>query len=597
MSIVRLERVTLVGLVPEKDRVLAELQEIGCLHLIPLADTDLAVPEGTSSKAREALKFLLACPQPWRQSTLVEEFDAVEVEERALDIRRRLLDLEDEMDTLAERIDLLQPFGDFEFPKKEELAGHQLWLYAVPAPQMSEVETSTLAWSRVNAKEGVSYVAVLSRAMPSGFPVEPLETGETSLRELERQYEKTEIQIEDLRAERASLSRWLSLYMRNLDRLEDHAALEHAKSLARESDTLFAIQGWAPTAAVKRLKSYAASEGLALEVRSPGPDDTPPITMQNPQRLSFGEELLAFYQLPGYRDWDPSSVVFVSFAIFFAMILADAGYGLLLGLALLLFWKRLAATESARGLRQMMSWIVVLAIAFGAMLGSYFGVAPAAGTLLGRLKIMDINDFGSMMQLSIAIGGLHVMLANATTAWHRRSSAAALAPVGWVAVIAGGLAAYIGLGTGAAIVGAWTIGFGALLVLLFSGTQPIRKPRDVVVRLVAGVKGVAGFSGLFGDVLSYLRLFALGLASGSLALTFNGLAAQVADAGSRKGIAFLLGLVVLLLGHGLNLILGLISGVVHGLRLNLIEFYKWSVFEEGSAFRPFRKKEDVTWIP
>jgi V/A-type H+-transporting ATPase subunit I len=100
---------------------------------------------------------------------------------------------------------------------------------------------------------------------------------------------------------------------------------------------------------------------------------------------------------------------------------------------------------------------------------------------------------------------------------------------------------------------------------------------------------------LFGDVLSYLRLFALALASGSLAMTFNDLARGVAESGNRHGIFLFLGLLVLLVGHGLNLTLGIISGVVHGLRLNLIEFYKYSVFEEGMPFRAFRKKENVTW--
>ena len=319
--------------------------------------------------------------------------------------------------------------------------------------------------------------------------------------------------------------------------------------------------------------------------------------MKNTPQLSFGEKLLAFYQLPGYHDVDPSSVVFISFALFFAMILADAGYGAVLGFGLLCFWKKLGRDESGKGLRRLMAWVVVASVMFGAMLGSYFGMSPDPQSLLGRLKIMDINNFAAMMKLSILVGGLHLILANGMNAWHRRSGSAALAPVGWVAMVAGGLIAYVGLETPAVSVGAWTMAVGCLLVLVFSGTQPIRRPGDVVKRFADGLKGLAGFSGMFGDILSYLRLFALGLASGSLGMTLNSLAGQVSDMGSRKGIALLLGLLVLLLGHALNLSLGIIGGVVHGLRLNLIEFYKWSVFEEGTAFQAFRKKENVTWKP
>jgi V/A-type H+-transporting ATPase subunit I len=101
-----------------------------------------------------------------------------------------------------------------------------------------------------------------------------------------------------------------------------------------------------------------------------------------------------------------------------------------------------------------------------------------------------------------------------------------------------------------------------------------------------------GLSSAFGDILSYLRLFALGLSSASLAVTFNQLAVQAMD---TPGIGLLFGLAILLLGHVLNIILALISGVVHGLRLNLIEFYNWGVSGEGDTFRAFRKKETLSW--
>ena len=117
---------------------------------------------------------------------------------------------------------------------------------------------------------------------------------------------------------------------------------------------------------------------------------------------------------------------------------------------------------------------------------------------------------------------------------------------------------------------------------------------DVVWRLLEGLKASTGITTAVGDVLSYLRLFALGLSSASLAITFNGLANETIDA--VPGVGLLLGLGILLLGHVLNIVLAVISGVVHGLRLNLIEFYKWGISDEGSPFNAFRKrKETITW--
>ena len=130
------------------------------------------------------------------------------------------------------------------------------------------------------------------------------------------------------------------------------------------------------------------------------------------------------------------------------------------------------------------------------------------------------------------------------------------------------------------------------MVLLFSSERPVKHAADIAWRTLDGLKAAMGLSGAFGDILSYLRLFALGLSSASLAVTFNQLAAQAMD---TPGIGLLFGLAILALGHVLNIVLAIISGVVHGLRLNLIEFYNWAIHGEGYPFRAFRKKETITW--
>ena len=106
-------------------------------------------------------------------------------------------------------------------------------------------------------------------------------------------------------------------------------------------------------------------------------------------------------------------------------------------------------------------------------------------------------------------------------------------------------------------------------------------------RALEGLQGLTNASGLFGDVLSYLRLFALGLSSAKLAETFNGLAAGAWD---EAGFGVILAITIVIVGHALNLALSIMSGVVHGLRLNCIEFFKWSLPEEGYLFEAFAKK-------
>lgn len=132
---------------------------------------------------------------------------------------------------------------------------------------------------------------------------------------------------------------------------------------------------------------------------------------------------------------------------------------------------------------------------------------------------------------------------------------------------------------------------GLAAVFWFAGARPVRRPLDALLWLMEGLRALASVTKAFGDVLSYLRLFALGLASASLALTFNDLAHQAAVA--YPGLGLLLALLILLVGHVLNLALNLMSGVVHGLRLNFIEFYNWGLSEEGYPFKAFARREET----
>ena len=129
---------------------------------------------------------------------------------------------------------------------------------------------------------------------------------------------------------------------------------------------------------------------------------------------------------------------------------------------------------------------------------------------------------------------------------------------------------------------------GALLIVLF--TAPREKP---LARLVQGLLGLTKLSGALGDILSYLRLFALGLASGSLAVEFNNMAAGIYE--GFPGIGLFFALLILVLGHTVNLFLGIASGVIHGLRLNVIEFFNWGLKEEGTLYKPFKQSEDNLW--
>jgi V/A-type H+-transporting ATPase subunit I len=587
MSIAPLAKVTFYGLLENKEQVLTDLQDLGCIHLLPLRQpSDTSEIAGPSPAIRNAMKFLLTCPERRHQILNPANFDATAIEARALEIQARIQLLTNERDHLLDRIDQLIPWGDFKVPSPDDLGGLQVWLYIVPHYQIKEIQESDMVWKEINRDNRFRYVVIVAPVDPPNIPGQKVLIGDKSLSELRSGLEEVEVELEDLQAERVSLTRWLTLFIRSINRLEDQAARVNASQETFDSDPVFAVQGWARQTMVPELRSYSEENRLALTIEEPAPAEEPPTLLENPEPVAGGQDLVSFYMTPSYRMWDPSPVVFFSFAVFFAMIMSDAGYSALLGIILAAVWTRMGQSDTGRRLRTLFAVLVGVSLLWGILTGGYFGISPPEGSILATLKVLNIQDADTMMPLSILIGAAHIIVANLGAAWIHRQSLQALAPIGWAVLIIGGCALWMGtqgmVSEIFVIGGPWVMGAGLLLVLFFSSakTHPLRRLLDGLVALTSLTKA-------FGDVLSYLRLFALGLASASLAIAFNDLAHQV---GSISGFGMLLALVILILGHGINFVLAIMSGFVHGLRLNYIEFFNWGLPEEGTVFRAFAKK-------
>lgn len=632
MSIVLLDRVTFVGLSDEKEKLLDDLHQFGSLEIIPLGgDQDTVVGGGPSSQASDALKFLLSAPQRRRQVHDPSLFDAADVERRALELQSLIKSREAERDDLLLKLAAAKPFGDFQFPRAEEMGEWRLWFYAVPHKDMPKLETgiasnangNELAGEVVSRDRRFCYVVVVSKEEPTDMPVPRVKMGSLSRIDLARRLEEVELAIEDAQAERAWLTRWCLLFARSLATLEDAAARASAAQQTCDRDPVFALQAWVPREYGEELASYARKNGFLFEQRPPTPEENPPTLVRNSPRVEAGEDLVNFYMTPAYWTWDPSAVVFVSFAIFFAMILADAGYAAILGLGLFFAWRRLgrpahddrtgndglsgSSREAHIGsgaltyreprpagqrFRPMLLLIVLCSLVYGILVGSYFGLAPPPASLLGRLHILDMTDSRLMMGVAVVVGAVHVILANVLDARRYADWRDGLASWGWAAAVAGGLLAATGVAIPRVgilkVIGAVAAVIGLLLVVGYTARR--EKPLS---RLVGGLLGLTKISAAFGDVLSYLRLFALGLASASLATAFNDMATGIHSGLPRLGM--LLALLVLVFGHALNLLLGVSSGVIHGLRLNVIEFFNWGLRDEGRRFTPFRRKESSLW--
>ncbi len=599
MSIKTLKKITLYGLASEKEAVLSGLQEMGCVHLIPLAETP-AAPEGELSEpraAKEAYSHLLSCPVKRREIRRMDAMDTDEVVAKVLANKNQLRAASDARDNLIKRIQEVRPWGDFSFPELNQLDDIRLWFYVIPHHDMAALEDIEMPWEVVHRDHKNCYVVLLNKTEPDAnlLPVKRSRVGGDSLSSLEHQLEEAEMKVEDIQGERESLTRWLYVLSQIVARKEDTRALEDARRVTLDDDQFFLVSGWLPADEEERASEFVASFAVAATIEDPAPEDSPPTLLENPESVAGGTEAMAFYQLPGYRTWDPSTVVFFSFSLFFAMIMNDAAYCAILGGLVFLFRKKLGASETGIRIRNLAYFMSGIGILWGIGSGSYFGYTPDKETFFGSLHFIDMNNYGAMMKLSIIIGATHIVIANLVTAWNNRTRLYVLAPLGWTLAIIGGVTLWLGMTGDLAPVWKETLGpalaiVGAALIFLFTSTRPVSSAKDVLFRIVDGLHALYNISSVFGDILSYMRLFALGLAGASLAVTFNTLAFQVLD--SMPGIGVLFCALILIAGHLLNISLSLMGGVVHGLRLNVIEFFKWSLTEEGYPFKPFKKQED-----
>ena len=599
MTIVALAKVSVFGLAAQKQAVLEGLQTLGCLHLIDLgaADgaADFTAPQ-PAVEAREALRYLMDVRQRRYPLKVDPTFQLEAVVARALANRSRKRTAEDRILVLRHHLAELAPWGNFRLPELEELGGQRLWFYRVPHAKLGAFQQAldglALPWQRIHASPRHGYVVLIAEQEPDQnlLPVQRAHVGSESPEALRAELDQAHVDLDDIEAEHVALSRWIFLLSKHLIRADEQVALNEAGKKTADLGHVFQVQGWMPRHDLPRLTAYAERMGLASWAESPTSEDTPPTLMTNPDLLAGGEDLVTFYETPGYRDWDPSLVVFFSFAIFFAMILADAGYALVLGVLLAAFWNGMGTRPSSRRFRVLAAVGLLFSLLYGMLAGSYFGASPPASSLLAHLQVLNLDDFTVMMKVSLVVGALHLILANGIVAVRAVSIAERAKPIGWIAIILAGLSLYLGAGTSAGRDLGLGLGVGGLLtILLLSSERPLDSLGSLLLRLFDGFASLAELSKLFGDVMSYLRLFALGLASASLALTFNQLAGEVYR--SDVPLAVVIALLILVLGHGINLLLAIISGFVHGLRLNFIEFFNWSLDEEGYPFAPFSKKE------
>lgn len=350
------------------------------------------------------------------------------------------------------------------------------------------------------------------------------------------------------------------------------------------------LQGFVPILAVNEVKHLADKEGWGYIFEQPDDVSEVPTFIKNPRWLEIISPVFKFMGvLPGYKEIDISLWFLVFFSLFFAMLIGDAGYGVIFLILTVFARKKFSKFPAAPFfLAGLLSCATIL---WGAVTGTWFGVEEISflpvfsWLVIDRMDSFVAENQSFMMYLCFLVGVIQLTFAHIIKAVRYINSWAALGQVGWIGIL-WGLFFLIGkfvLNNPLPEYFFWLMISGIGLVILFSN------PRKNIIKgqLIALGNLPLSVINSFADILSYLRLFVIGYVSVMVAASFNEMAMRIGFNSIFSGLGAGL---ILFFGHALNISLGLLAVLVHGIRLNMLEFsshldIQWS----GREYRPFRE--------
>lgn len=455
------------------------------------------------------------------------------------------------------------------------------------------------AIQEISRQDGSVYFVVVNG---EDFPLKELPAPDRSITQIESEIDSLDKEIarygETLRERKKdipSLQSQISVLSTELDRY-----LASIKGENAAGGYLCVFIGFAPTESTQALEKALEEEPVYWIKEDASAKDNPPIKLKNNAFARLFEPITGMYGMPVYDEFDPTPYLAIFFMLFFAICMGDAGYGLILILFGLAEDKGWIKVGMFKGLGKLIMVLGVATFFVGIVLGSFFGVDLVAASWVPAWlkKVMikgTIAGYDAKMVGAVIIGVFHICLAmviKTVGAVRRTGFKDNLSTLGWTTLIVGSVIV-LALGMLKFIpepAAKWIIiciaGISALGIFIFN-----KIGRNPLLNIGVGVWDTYQMAtGLLGDVLSYIRLYALGLAGGMLGAAFNNLAGMLL--GSNPTWQWLPFVLILLVGHILNLLMSCLGAFVHPLRLNFVEFFKNSGYEgTGLKYNPLNNKQ------
>lgn len=618
MAIVEMKKLTLLALRQNRARLLRQMQKMGCVQLIEVDEKECASQLDQERGRLEEIQKLVSrldvsiarlstydkhkaglftgrpqVNEDQAASILAARKDIVAVVERVEQIERTRGELRARETREKVQIDQLMPWVNLEIPLDQlgETKTARLTLVVVPlkgwdafldgCSQLEYVQPQEVSRTR----EGVNVLVAAHKSVENGLDDLIKEcaavrvnfgdqhgTVAFAIDQLHDQIKKIEDTRVQLTEEMGKLADQLPVMriLRDLEAIECDRLASAERCL--ETQSAFLMRGWVPENRTQELEQQLkrADPLCQLEFADPEPDEQPPVLLHNNKVVSPFESIVKMFALPDPRGYDPTWIMMPFWVCFFGMMVSDAGYGVILGLAAAFVWWKLKGKGIGR-----MAFVLALGgistVIWGSIYGGWFGTTPYT-------PLLDpMNDAISVLLVCVAAGYIHLMTGLGVAAYmsiRRGKPWDALFDQGFWMLILIGIPLILVNGT----IGGTIAIVGAAGVLCTAG----RSKKGVFKKITSGFGALYGITSYLSDLLSYARLFGMGLATGVIGMVMNQLASLLM--GSPIGVV--MGILVLLVGHGLNIGINVLGAYVHSCRLQYIEFFGKFYESGGRDFVP-----------
>ncbi len=584
--IVPMQHVSILCMEKDKTRALEALQELGLLHVSQAPSQVESLSKDTEAVreveiAIHALRLAHShthgktVPQPHNVAAVVTE------------LLHRRHEIGEQLAHSHHEKTVVEPFGNFDPASLDDLRakGIHIKLIRVSDPHLLEVPDGVVLQEISSTNKGHCMVAIGQQEFEIDGTISALP--EKSLSELNKDVDALQTELEDIESELRDLSAHVGVLEAELLERKNQLAFTRTQASLAEHGPISSLTGFCPQKKIAAISQAASKHGWAIQVRDPKPGEDVPTLLEMPKWVQPVKAVLKVLSiLPGYHEADISSVFLVFFSIFFAILIGDAGYGLLF-LAITIF-ARIKLPKAPAYPFVLFAILSTTTLLWGSMTGNWFGIKPQHLPAILQVPYLEIFQGEAARDLVIricfVIGAVHLTIAHVWNAIALAPSPKALAQIGWIGLVWSMFFTALNMVLNQPLPALFVpmLILSVVLILLFMTT-----PKDLKSEWINHAMFPLSIVNCFVDIVSYIRLFAVGLASLSVAASFNDMAMQI---GWNRIWTIPIFALILLLGHGLNIVLCALGILVHGVRLNTLEFSLHKNVEwKGFAYKPFAR--------